>query len=292
MENLKMSEVIKTSFSGDFSFSVRKIRANQFNDLMAPFMGFDHFQYTSDVFGPHPHPEMSSIRYLFDDSVSYYTVDSIGTNAEVNPGSLLWTWAGRGVMDTEFPIPSGGRVHGLQLFSNRPASGNQQSPQGLYIDYSSIPELAEDGVKVRVVSGKTGSVTNLVETPEPMTYLHLFLSPGKTFRHHLPAGWNGTIYAITGNIRFTNATDHCQLDAGNVVSVGLSEKEEILTFTATEASQLILLSGLPSGEAVFSSGRDTKVSGTPSAEQMDEMIEESEPGPFYSGQEAKDILKL
>jgi redox-sensitive bicupin YhaK (pirin superfamily) len=255
MENLKISDVIKTSFSGDFSFSARKVRATQFNELMDPFIGFDHFQFTNDVFGPHLHPEMSSIRYLFDDSVPYYTVDSIGTDLEINPGSLLWTWAGRGAVNIEFPIPSGGRVHGLQLFSNRPLPSKPQTPQKLYIDYSTIPELDEDGVKVRVVIGKTGRIVNPVETPEPMTFLHLFLSPGKTFRHHLPIGWNGTIYTITGSVNFTNATDQYPLDAGSVVSVGLSEKEEHLTFTAEKNSQLILLSGLPLKETSFAAGR-------------------------------------
>lgn len=254
MKNLQISEVLQTNNTGNNEFSARKVRSAFFNGLMDPLIGFDHFQLTNDVFGAHPHAGMSAISYLFDDSVPYHNLDSIGTDRVITPGSLMWTWAGSGVVHTEFPVPNGGRVHGLQLFVNIPAHNKQHSPQSLFIDREDIPEILEDGLRVRVVTGSTGSVFNPIQTPDKLTFLHIYISAGKAFTHILPKGWTGTIYTINGEVDFENEAGMCKLAAGTVISAGLSDKAENLTFRAEKDSQVILLSGVPLNEEIFSSG--------------------------------------
>lgn len=221
---------------------------------MDPLIGFDHFQLTNDVFGAHPHAGMSAISYLFDDSVPYHNLDSIGTDRVITPRSLMWTWAGSGVVHTEYPVPNGGRVHGLQLFVNIPAHNKQHPPKSLFIDRSDIPEIMEDGLKVRVVTGSTGSIFNPIQTPDKLTFLHIYISAGKTFTHNLPKGWTGTIYTIDGNVNFENTTGLLNLGSGTVVSAGLSDHDENLIFKAEADSQIILISGVPLNEEIFSSG--------------------------------------
>jgi len=254
MGNLKISAILATSNTGNNEFSARKVRANQFGGLMDPIIGFDHFQLTNDVFGAHPHAGMSAISYLFDDSVPYHNLDSIGTNQVIMPGSMMWTWAGSGVVHTEFPVPNGGRVHGLQLFVNIPAKNKQRAAQSLYIDSTKIPELIEDGIRVRVVSGNTAEVINPVKTPDQLTFLHVFVSKGKTFQHSLPEGWTGTIYMINGSIDFENSVADKNLEAGNVVATGFSDQIEHLSFHAKNDSKFVFLSGPPLREEIFSSG--------------------------------------
>lgn len=254
MKTLQISSLLQTNNTGNNEFSARKVRGAFFKGLMDPLIGFDHFQLTNDVFGAHPHAGMSAVSYLFDDSVPYHNLDSIGTDRVITPGSLMWTWAGSGVVHTEFPVPNGGRVHGLQLFVNIPAHNKQHPPQSLFIDRSDIPEILEDGLKVRVVTGSTGSVTNPVQTTDKFTFLHIYLSAGKSFTHSLPKGWTGTIYTINGNVDFENATGISNLGSGTVISVGLSDTDEKLTFKAEADSQFILLSGVPLNEEIFSSG--------------------------------------
>jgi len=245
MKNLSSSAIIKTASSGDFTFSARKISAKPFNGLMDPFLGFEHFQLTNDVFGPYTQAGMSAISYLFDDSVAVNYVDAIGTSITINPGSLLWTWAGQGIAYTEFPIPSGGRVNGLQVFIDMPSYCKEGPPQHLYIDRSQIPELSTNGVNVRVVTGSKETVVNPVQTPQPIICLHIFVEAGKTFTHLLPSNWTATIYTVRGVVNFSNSADKFLLNSDSVVAVGLSENEEKLLFTAQEASELILLSSIP-----------------------------------------------
>lgn len=254
MKNLQISAVLQTKNTGSNEFSARKVRSAFFNGLMDPMIGFDHFQLTNDVFGAHPHAGMSAISYLFDDSVPYHNLDSIGTDRVITPGSMMWTWAGSGVVHTEFPVPNGGRVHGLQLFVNIAAHNKQHPPQSLFVDRAAIPEILEEGLKVRVISGSTGNNINPVQTPDKLTFLHIFISAGKSFTHNLPNGWTGTIYTISGNVDFVNTAGQTKLSAGTIIAVGLSDKDEDLTFRAEYDSEVILLSGVPLNEEVFSSG--------------------------------------
>lgn len=114
MNKLVLSAVITPEVQGDEQFFARKARAKDLDGFMDPLIGFDHFELKHDVFGPHPHAGMSAISYIFEDSAPYQSVDSQGNNVLITPGSLLWTWAGKGVVHSEFPVPDGAKVEGLQ----------------------------------------------------------------------------------------------------------------------------------------------------------------------------------
>ncbi|GAA4323580.1 pirin family protein [Mucilaginibacter gynuensis] len=254
MSNLKISEIISPHVSGNSEFSARKIRSGEFGGLLDPVIGFDHFQLTNDVFGAHPHAGMSAISYVFDDSVPYHSLDSRGNDVLVTPGSLLWTWAGSGVVHTEYPVPDGARVNGLQMFVTIPADEQQQAPQSIFIDKDEMPLITTEGVKVKVVSGVSGTTGNPVVTPNPLTILHIWLADGKSFSHQLPAGWNGTIYTIEGRNDLETSAGKLLLHSGSVIALGSSNLAETINFTAHVETQLILISGAPLKQAVFSSG--------------------------------------
>jgi len=240
--------------AGNNEFSARKVRSKNFDGLMDPIIGFDHFKLTNDVFGAHPHAGMSAISYLFDDSVVYHNLDSINTDRMITPGSMMWTWAGSGVVHTELPVPAGGRVHGLQLFVNIAAHNKQHGPRSVYVDRQQIPEISGDGVRVKVVSGSTADVSNSVATPEQLDFLDVFLSSGKSFHHVLRPDWTATIYAISGGVDLLVEAEVFKLVSGDVIAVGLSGEQETLTFNASADSQFIVLSGQPLNEEIYSSG--------------------------------------
>lgn len=254
MNKLVLSRVILPEVQGDDQFFARKARANDFDGLMDPIIGFDHFELKHDVFGPHPHAGMSAISYVFEDSAPYHSVDSIGNNIVISPGSLLWTYAGKGVVHSEFPVPDGATVEGLQLFLNIPAVNKQKDPKSIFIDSTEIPEIKEDGVRVRVVCGESGGTKNTIETPDPLTMLHVFLESGKEFLHMLPVQWSGTVFVIEGNFDFMTNQTTIELEEGMVISVAESDFEEPLKFTGITNCQLLLISGKPLQEQSFSKG--------------------------------------
>jgi len=254
MNKLVLSTVITPEIQGDEQFFARKARSKDFDGLMDPIIGFDHFELKHDIFGPHPHAGMSAISYVFEDSAPYHSIDSLGNNVVITPGSLLWTYAGKGVVHSEFPVPDGATVEGLQLFVNIPAAKKQQVPKSVFINQSQIPEIKEEGVRVRVVCGKSGDVVNKMETPDELTLLHVFLEAGKEFSHILPAEWSGTIIAIEGYFDFITNEATTELEEGMVISGAHSDSDEPLKFIAITNCQFILMSGKPLYEALFSKG--------------------------------------
>ena len=254
MNKLKLSKVIKTVDAGNIEFSARKVSSLLFEGLMDPIIGFDHFQLTKDVTGAHPHAGISAIIYLFGDSAPYHSLDSYETDQVISPGAMMWTWAGSGVVQIEFPIPQGSRVHGLLVLLNITASKKQSSPQILYVDNRDIPEISKDGFKIRLVCGSSGEFTNPVVTPDKLTFLHIFLDQGKDFAHLLQQGWSSTIYVVKGKVEIQTSGGNRKLESGCVIALGLSIKDEIVSLHADADSEFVLLSGEPLNEQIYSSG--------------------------------------
>ncbi|WP_199866276.1 pirin family protein [Flavobacterium sp. Root186] len=254
MNKLKLSAVIMPEVQGDEQFFARKARNNDFDGLMDPIIGFDHFELTHDIFGPHPHAGMSAISYVFEKSASYHSIDSRGNNVIITPGSLLWTYAGKGIVHSEFPVPDGAAVEGLQLFVNIPASQKQQDPKSIFIDKLQIPEIKQEGVRVRVVCGGSGTTLNKTVTPDELTILHVFLEAGKEFSHQIPAQWSGTVLAVEGYFDFMTNQSTTQLEEGMVIAMGESDFEETIKFIAITNSELLFISGKPLHEPLFSKG--------------------------------------
>ncbi|WP_264537510.1 pirin family protein [Flavobacterium sp. N1736] len=254
MNKLVLSTVITPEVQGDEQFFARKARAKDFDGLMDPIIGFDHFELKKDIFGPHPHAGMSAISYVFENSAPYHSIDSRGNNIVITPGSLLWTYAGKGVVHSEFPVPDGATVEGLQLFVNIPAHKKQEDPKSVFIDKAKIPEIKEEGVRVRVVCGETGNVTNKVETPDELTLLHIFIEAGKEFSHQLPAQWSGTVFAIEGYFDFITSQTTTEIEEGMVMAMAESNFDEPLKFIGITNCQLLLISGKPLHEQLFSKG--------------------------------------
>lgn len=146
------------------------------------------------------------------------------------------------------------KLKACKLFVNIPAINKQQDPQSLFIDRSKIQEIKEEGVRVRVVCGATGGTASEISTPDPLTLLHIFLESGKDFTHMLPAQWSGTVFVIEGLFDFTTDEHTIELEEGMVVSMANSDSIESLTFTGITGCQLLLISGKPLQEKLFSQG--------------------------------------
>lgn len=254
MKNLKLSEVIIPPVQGNDEFFARKVRAKDFNGLMDPIIGFDHFELTKDIFGAHPHAGMAALSYVFQDSAPYQSIDSLGNDITVTPGSLLWTWAGSGVVHTEYPVPEGASVEGLQLFVNIPASKKHLSPQSIFIDESQMPEIKKDGLLVRVVSGETEGAINPISTPEPLTLLHVFIEAEQEFSHTIPTGWSGTVFGVEGHFDVITNEQTTELEEGGTLAMAEAGHAETITFRGVANSQLLFISGKPLHEEIFTKG--------------------------------------
>ena len=68
-------------------------------------MGLDHYRMSGPTFAPHPHAGFSAVSYVFEDSKGgLRNRDSLQHDLVIEPGAMVWTQAGSGVVHDEFPV--------------------------------------------------------------------------------------------------------------------------------------------------------------------------------------------
>ena len=94
-------------------------------NLLDPFLLFDEFGSDNPEdyiagFPPHPHRGFETITYMLNGKFRHK--DSAGNEGFLSDGSVQWMTAGRGVIHSEMPEKTDGKVRGFQLWLNLPKS--------------------------------------------------------------------------------------------------------------------------------------------------------------------------
>eukprot|EP00240_Pyramimonas_obovata_P004681 CAMPEP_0118945850 /NCGR_PEP_ID=MMETSP1169-20130426/43096_1 /TAXON_ID=36882 /ORGANISM="Pyramimonas obovata, Strain CCMP722" /LENGTH=421 /DNA_ID=CAMNT_0006891661 /DNA_START=123 /DNA_END=1388 /DNA_ORIENTATION=- len=207
-------------------------------------------------FPAHPHRGFETVTYML--SGGFRHRDSTGVQQYYGEGCVQWMTAGRGILHEEM-WESDIDTHELyQIWVNLPAKDKMCAPRiqmlGEDTDaegkLGAIPEHAEGGVRVKVVSGEFEGVRSPVATHSPVTLLHVTVQSGATFKMELPAGDTCMLYcrkgaAVVGGQEVpTFATAF--LERSGEVLVVQNEKQAELDF--------MLLSGTPLREPIQSQG--------------------------------------
>lgn len=168
-----------------------------------PFLMLDAFgsDAASDYIGgfpDHPHRGFETVTVMKAGRMRHH--DSVGNTGLLEPGSVQWMTAGRGIIHSEMPEQEEGRMAGFQLWVNLAAKDKMQPPAYRDVPPSGVPILTLDnGVAMRVIAGQTHGVVGAVTRPttEPLV-LDITLPPGAAIDVPLPAGHNAFVYAYGG----------------------------------------------------------------------------------------------
>jgi quercetin 2,3-dioxygenase len=168
-----------------------------------PFLMLDAFgsDTASDYIGgfpDHPHRGFETVTVMKAGRMRHH--DSVGNTGLLEPGSVQWMTAGRGIIHSEMPEQEEGRMAGFQLWVNLAAKDKMQPPAYRDVPPAGVPTLGLDGgVTVRVIAGATHGVTGAVTRPttEPLV-LDITLPPGTSIDVPVPAGHNAFAYAYGG----------------------------------------------------------------------------------------------
>jgi redox-sensitive bicupin YhaK (pirin superfamily) len=240
----KLSPVIKAAKSSHGgNFSVYRLDTGRLAGFIEPIMGFDHFRMSGPTFAPHPHAGFSAVSYVFQDSAgALRNRDSIGHDLVVEPGGLLWTQTGSGVIHDEFPAQNGREVHGLQLFVNVGSRNKSLAPQVFHVDAPNVPTLeGDDGNRVRVLSGRIGGIESSITPVEPFDFLEASLSGPWTYR--IPHRQNVLVYVLSGQVNISAASESRRLGPHQAVGIRGQEDGGELRFDPDTPSHLLMLSG-------------------------------------------------
>ena len=166
-----------------------------------PFLMLDAFGSDSagDYIGgfpDHPHRGFETVTIMLEGRMRHR--DSVGNVGLLEPGSVQWMTAGRGIVHSEMPEQEEGRMAGFQLWVNLAAADKMTAPAYRDIAPASVPETTDAaGVRVRVIAGASHGVAGAVTRPktEPIV-LDLTIPPGAAFDAELPAGHNAFAYVF------------------------------------------------------------------------------------------------
>jgi redox-sensitive bicupin YhaK (pirin superfamily) len=227
-----------------------------------PFLMLDAFgsDSASDYIGgfpSHPHRGFETVTIMLEGRMRHQ--DSVGNVGLLEPGSVQWMTAGRGIIHSEMPEQEAGRMAGFQLWVNLAAKDKMQPPAYRDIAPAGVPVLSTaEGVTVRVIAGSSHDVRGAVERPttEPLV-LDIALPAGRTFEAEIPAGHNAFAYVYAGAVEIGDAAASTRVEVERMALLGNEAGSDGVRLTAPEggaAARVLLVAGRPLGEPIAQHG--------------------------------------
>jgi hypothetical protein len=238
---------------------LRRSLGSRPNQRFDPFLMLDEF-FSDDPtdylagFPSHPHRGFETVTYMLDGQMRHE--DVFGNRGDLGPGDAQWMTAGRGIIHSEMPQQSAGRMRGFQLWINLPAREKMQPAAWRDIPSRDIPAVAlAGGGDLRVLAGSfeqqgevtAGPVRGLSTDPQ---YYDVRLPAGANVSIATPTGDNAFLYVYEGEAGVGDDARRLPLRSAGLLTPGASVR-----IAAGEAgARLLLLAGKPIGEPVVQYG--------------------------------------
>ena len=218
--------------------------------LMLDAFGSDDAEDYIAGFPDHPHRGFETITYMLDGRMRHR--DSAGHEGVLGPGGVQWMTAGRGVIHSEIPEQTAGRMEGFQLWLNLPAADKMCVPW--YRDFAAAELPAyrtAAGAAVTVIAGTSRDVQGAVSRPQTQPlYLDIALPAGVAFEERLAAELNAFIVVYRGAVMVADDT----VTALQLAILDTDPAADGVRLTAKEDSRLLLVAGRPLQEPIVQHG--------------------------------------
>ena len=219
-----------------------------------PFLMLDEFgsENKDDYIGgfpPHPHRGIETVTYMLQGEFEHE--DSTGAKGRMSSGDVQWMKTGSGIIHSEMPAMSKGRLHGFQLWVNMPAKLKMSKPDYIYIDSEKMQIHKDKDKQIKVIAGKFKNIEGAVKghNVEPV-YFDIELEKNKNFNFELPSSHNSFIYLINGEIKIGEKT-HDKVKDSTLILLTKGEKLNVSSLTR---AKFLLISGKPIGEQIARGG--------------------------------------
>jgi hypothetical protein len=230
-----------------------------------PFLMLDEF-YSDNPddyiagFPAHPHRGFETVTYMLDGHMRHE--DHLGNRGDLGPGDVQWMTAARGIIHSEMPQQSHGRMRGFQLWLNLPSKEKMKSAGYRDIPAGEIPRVSlSGGGEVKVIAGMLELDGTATHGPvngrgpklstDPL-YLDVRLPAGREFNMPIAAGHSAFLYAYDGSAKIGPAGTAKTLPhrAAGVLSDG----DAVHVEAGTEGVHFLLLAARPLREPVVQYG--------------------------------------
>ena len=220
-----------------------------------PFLMLDEF-YSDDPndylagFPAHPHRGFETVTYMLDGHMQHK--DSGGNTGDLGPGDVQWMSAARGIVHSEMPQQSEGRMRGFQLWLNLPAKEKMKPAAYRDIAAKEIPVVSlSNGVSVKIISGKFQNTLGPIHgTSTDPYYLDVILPPKASVDLPLPAGHNAFLYQYEGSSFIGEKKAALQ----NRAAALLTDGDAVRIEAGDAGARVLALAGKPIGEPIVQYG--------------------------------------
>ena len=254
MSEIEVNKIISPVLSSDGAGVKLKrsigIEPNYYDPfLMLDEFGSDNKDDYVGGFPAHPHRGIETVTYMLHGEFEHE--DSTGAKGRMKAGDVQWMKTGSGIIHSEMPAMTGGKLQGFQLWINMPAKLKMSDPNYIYIDSKEMPVHIDSYKKVKVIAGKFEKAEGPVKKHniEPI-YLDIELKEEKQFTYELPSTHNSLFYLINGEIKI-GKKNHDKVKNSKLI---LLNKGKNLTVTSLSNSKFLLISGKPINEQIARGG--------------------------------------
>ena len=156
-------------------------------------------------FPEHPHRGFETVTIMIDGKMRHG--DNKGHAGVIGPGGVQWMTAGRGIVHSERPEQTEGRLWGFQLWINLPSTEKMTAPRYQEFSAERIPVDQREGAIARLVAGSLstgvrGPATSAATDP---TLFDLILDSGARFEEPLTDGYTVVVAVYAGSVKVQNA---------------------------------------------------------------------------------------
>tara|TARA_B100002051_G_scaffold188302_1_gene178356 strand:+ start:853 stop:1692 length:840 start_codon:yes stop_codon:yes gene_type:complete len=254
MSNVEVNKIIDPVPSSDGAGVKLKRSIGVNPNYLDPFLMLDEFgsENKDDYIGgfpPHPHRGIETVTYMLQGEFEHQ--DSTGAKGRMSSGDVQWMKTGSGIIHSEMPTMSEGKLHGFQLWLNMPAKLKMSKPEYIYIDSNKMKTHEDSEKLVKVIAGKFEKIEGPVRghNVEPI-YFDVELQKDKELNFQLPQSHNAFIYLINGEIKIGEKS-HDKVKNSKLILLTNGEKLRVL---GVSMAKFLLIAGKPIGEEIARGG--------------------------------------
>ena len=255
MDQIEVEKIIKPLAASDGAgVKLKRSIGTHLIDYHDPFLMLDEFgsENKDDYIGgfpAHPHRGIETVTYML--SGEFEHEDSTGAKGRMSPGDVQWMKTGSGIIHSEMPAMSDGKLHGFQLWVNMPAKFKMNKPEYIYINSKEMSIHKDENKTIKVIAGNFNNAEGPVKNHniKPI-YFDIEIKKQKEFIFDLPTTHNSLIYLIEGEIR-VGEKNHDKVKDSTLIILSKGKRLKVSSLTP---AKFLLISGKPIGEPIARGG--------------------------------------
>jgi redox-sensitive bicupin YhaK (pirin superfamily) len=223
------------------------------NNEFEPILLFDYFDSSDAMdfmggFPPHPHRGFETITYLLHGTITHE--DNQGNKGTIRSGDVQWMTAGKGIIHSEMPSASSGRLQGLQMWLNLPTGKKMSPPKYQDRISTQLPlETQDSGAVIKVIAGRTdqGTRSPISDIATNPLFLDIRLPAGASVQQHILRDYQSLLFVLSGEIQVGEQTIKKEtlaaLDCGDLLTLKGKEDSQCLLIAAAKLYEPIIRYG-------------------------------------------------